>query len=223
MGKRGPKKGAAYSSDGVKMVLYRRKHPNAIWADTVRFVYPESHEMDPLDLKDIKIRSARRKFKNFENVFTEQSIANARKWEKFINGAPIRKPLWSIVRKGNGHFCVTYEGKSNKKQYPETEIKNKLDDVLAFWNDGVIAPWMLDGFELDEAALSRAREGKMREVKTSKDILDLRGDEYLHVVSILGEGAELVTQEQMFEQLEIAERTAIAAMVASIEKDKTKS
>ncbi|MGL4712712.1 MAG: hypothetical protein ACRCWP_09185 [Shewanella sp.] len=226
MGKRGPKKGVFYSSNGasslVKMVLYRRKHPNTIWVDTVRFVYPESHEMDPVDLKDSKIRSARRDIRKFERVFTELTTTKAKEWERLINGRPISKPLWSIAKAGDGQFCVICYGTDTKNQYPQAELGHKWADIVSFLKGVAIADWMLD-FGLTSEELTRARDRKVREAKTAQDILDLRGDDHLHIVSILGEGAELVTKAQMFEQLEIAEQTGIAAMMAAIEKDKTKT
>lgn len=72
-----------------------------------------------------------------------------------------------------------------------------------FLQEGTIAGWMIDNANFNEKVLLDALKKWKYAEKIRKEILNLRGDEHLSVVSIGSDKAELATKKQIFKNLKI--------------------
>lgn len=230
MGKRGPKKGVNYNPNGltneVKIMLHRRKYPNATWTETARLIHPDSEAYSYCEFKNNKVKPAKRSYRKFITAFPRLGRAKTKEWEKLINGGRIAESLWTFSHEDKEHILITFKNSDRGYVFPKNELKDKWHDVILFLREGTIACWMVDNFA-SERALSRAWQKWRLGEKTREQILELRGDDHLHIVSILNETSEkdiayLVTGKEMFEQLNQRERDGIEMILASTEKDKNK-
>ncbi|MEL4279167.1 MULTISPECIES: hypothetical protein [Shewanella] len=225
MGKRGPKKGICYKKNGiideVKIAIHRRNYPNATWTDTTRLIHPNSEAYSYCEFKNNKVKPVKRSFDKFKDVFSKLGLAKAKEWEKLINGGRITEPLWSFSREDKENFRISLKNSSNYCVFPNDEFKDKWNDVSSFLRDGLVVDWMSENFENKVELLKIWKIWKLEE-ETREEILELRGGEHLHVVSIRSGDAELVTGAEMFEQLNQRQHDGIEMILASIEKDKNK-
>mgnify|MGYP003624404861 CR=1 FL=1 len=225
MGKRGPQKGVTYKKcsllNEVKVVLHRRQLPKPSWDDTVLSVYKELAHEDELDRRDRQVRVLSRRLKSFENVLSEQGVVKAKELEKLINGGRITGPLWKFSHKDKEQFCITFRNSDWSYVFPKSEFEVKWLEACNFLRTGTVADWMVENANLTEAGLSEVWKELRGDEEIRVEILKLRGNEHLHVVSILKESAELVTGKEMFEHLNQREQYAIEMIMSSMGKDKS--